>query len=128
MRKWTGLFLVVLLVLGMSNLAFASRPIKNQFAPEPLWSQGLSLSELLNLSEEQIKQFKSIRQEYLEKVSFIRSTLNRKDISSSYRNRLRSELSGLFEEYWGKVRAILTPVQLEKLSPRRIATIFLYEP
>lgn len=129
MKQCIGAFLVLTLILGVGSLAFASGgAVKGQFSPEPLWSKDLTLAELLDLTKEQIEEIRVIRAEYLEKVKSIRIRLKDKNLSSSYRQELQDKLSGIFEEYWGKVAQILTPVQLAKLVPRRIATIFLYDP
>ncbi|HOK30191.1 MAG TPA: hypothetical protein PLK33_05335 [bacterium] len=127
MKRCISLLLAVFLLLGFSSLALANRPVKNQFQPEPLWSKDLTLRELLDLTDEQVAQIRSIREEYLEEVERIRTKI-KGDISSSYRQELRTELSDLFEKYWGKTAELLTPVQLSRLVPRRIATFFLYDP
>ncbi|MCX7796766.1 MAG: hypothetical protein N2380_09670 [bacterium] len=129
MKQCIGVLLALTIALGTVSLAFAGDgAVKGQFSPEPLWSKDLTLAELLDLTKEQIEEIRAVRTEYLERVRTMRIRLKNKNLSPSYRQKLQDELSGIFEEYWGKVAEILTPVQLAKLVPRRIATILLYDP
>jgi Spy/CpxP family protein refolding chaperone len=138
LKRYVILALTAVFVLSMIGTAF-SRPFSG--GPQLLYSS-INIVKLLNLTDEQIGKIKALREEYYNKIQEARkkvqdavfsleqlmldknadqSLINdkKKEI-----NDLAKQLSDLYKEYWDKLKAILTPEQLSKLSRRAFGPEF----
>ncbi|MGB9681367.1 MAG: Spy/CpxP family protein refolding chaperone [bacterium] len=138
MKRSVGLALTAVLVLGIVGTAF-SKPFL--FNTQPLYPK-INITKLLNLTDEQIGKIKALREEYYTKIQDARKKLQDavfsleqlmldKKVDQSLVNDKKKEiqdlakqLSDLYNEYWDKLKAILTPEQLSKLSHRAFGPEF----
>lgn len=139
MKKYIVLVITAALVLGIVGVAF-SKPYP--FVPQPYSFKDVDIVKLLNLTDDQINKIKALREEYYNKIQDTRKKLQDamfsleqlrldKQVDQSLVdnkkkeiNDLAKQLSDIYDEYWVKLKSILTPEQLSKLSRRAFGPNF----
>lgn len=150
MKKVLSLVIATILVLGITQVAFAKPLYVKPYYPKtlfrykvvtpPFWGQ--NLIKLLNLTDEQIEKVKELREKYYNKSKELQSKLQ--DAMFSLRqlqlqrqpdksqieskkdeiNSIKKEIRNVLNEYWKEFKSILTKEQLSKLDKARITLSF----